>query len=166
MYHLILRLSCGQILSPWLGEIVDYGIGLSYRPVRLHIEGWRTYTTTLCYSRLYLPKIWLLCPHSQYCSETQAYYNSWFSLHHPATQYHSTHNETKRSRRKESSKKVTKIISSIWLCLCISWQTLLMREGGVGCKEVSVSVRQWGYRCSMNSVVPKCEEQIPTKHNV
>ncbi len=41
-----------------------------------------------------------------------------------------------------------------------------MREGGVGCKEFSVSVWQWGYRCSMNSVVPKCEEQIPKEHNV
>ncbi len=28
---------CNQILSPWLGKIVDYGIGrVSYRPARLH----------------------------------------------------------------------------------------------------------------------------------
>jgi hypothetical protein len=25
-----------QILSPWLGDVVDYGIGLSYRSARLH----------------------------------------------------------------------------------------------------------------------------------
>ncbi len=29
------------ILSPWLGDIVDSGIGLSYRPAMLHrLEGW------------------------------------------------------------------------------------------------------------------------------
>jgi hypothetical protein len=36
-YPLLLKLTWGQILSPWLGDIVDYGIGLSYRPARLHI---------------------------------------------------------------------------------------------------------------------------------
>ncbi len=32
--------TCSQILSPWLGDIVDSGIVLSYQPVRLHrLEG-------------------------------------------------------------------------------------------------------------------------------
>ncbi len=29
------QLSCGQIHSPWLGDIVDFGIRLSYRPASL-----------------------------------------------------------------------------------------------------------------------------------
>jgi len=55
----------GQILSPWLGYIVDSGIGLSYRPISLYVA-WRAGTTTLYQSRLYLPsqglRIWLLVP--------------------------------------------------------------------------------------------------------
>jgi hypothetical protein len=30
---------CSQILSPWLGDIVDSGIGLSHRPARLQYAG-------------------------------------------------------------------------------------------------------------------------------
>jgi hypothetical protein len=41
-----------QILSPWLGDLVDFGIGLLYRPARMRI-GWRAGTTTLCQSQLY-----------------------------------------------------------------------------------------------------------------
>jgi len=36
-------LFCSQILIPWLGDKVDSGIGLSYRPARLHrlrLAGW------------------------------------------------------------------------------------------------------------------------------
>ena len=40
------------IVSDW-GDKVDYGIVLSYRPVRLH--GRRAVTTTLVHSRLYTP---------------------------------------------------------------------------------------------------------------
>jgi hypothetical protein len=43
-----------KFLGPYWGEIVDSGIGLSYRTARLNI-GWRTGTTTLCQSRLYPP---------------------------------------------------------------------------------------------------------------
>ncbi len=57
------KLTSGQILSPWLGDIVDSGIGLSYRPASLCIA-WRAGTTTLFQSRLNPPsqgiKIWLL----------------------------------------------------------------------------------------------------------
>ncbi len=45
-----------QILSSWLGNIVDSGIGLSYWPARLHV-GWQAGATTLCQcqGRLYPP---------------------------------------------------------------------------------------------------------------
>jgi hypothetical protein len=47
-----------QVVSVFLrgpdwGDKVDYGIGLSYRPVRLH--KWRAGTTALCHSRPYPP---------------------------------------------------------------------------------------------------------------
>ncbi len=42
-----------QFIVPDWGDKVDYGIVLSYRPVRLH--GWRAVTTTLVHSRLYTP---------------------------------------------------------------------------------------------------------------
>ncbi len=44
-----------KFLFPDWGDIVDSGIGLSYRPARLHI-GWRAGRTTLCQSRLYIPQ--------------------------------------------------------------------------------------------------------------
>jgi hypothetical protein len=47
--------SRGQILSPLLGDKVDSGIGLSYRPARLHTIYLRSGSTILCQSRLYLP---------------------------------------------------------------------------------------------------------------
>ncbi len=59
----------GKILSPWLGDIVDYGIGLSYRHARLHRLA--AGTTTLCQSQLYPPplrqglRIQQLCPPRQ-----------------------------------------------------------------------------------------------------
>ncbi len=40
------------IVHNWVDKI-DYGIGLTYRPVRVH--GWRAGTTTLCHSRFYPP---------------------------------------------------------------------------------------------------------------
>ncbi len=43
-----------QILSPWLGDIVDSGLGLSYRHAIDYI-GWRADMTTLCQRRLYPP---------------------------------------------------------------------------------------------------------------
>ncbi len=46
---LLLICTCSQILSPWLGDIVDSGIELSYRPSRLHI-GWRAGTITVGYN--------------------------------------------------------------------------------------------------------------------
>ncbi len=45
----------GQILSPWLGDLVDCGIGLSHRPARLQRLASRY--GTLCQSRLqYIPQ--------------------------------------------------------------------------------------------------------------
>ncbi len=41
-----------QILSPWLGDIVDYGILMSYL---LASVAWQAGTATLCQSRLYPP---------------------------------------------------------------------------------------------------------------
>ncbi len=43
-----------KFIVPGWGEKVDYGIGLSYRPARLHID-WQAGTTTLCRSQLYPP---------------------------------------------------------------------------------------------------------------
>jgi hypothetical protein len=52
-----------QFIVPVWGNNVYYGIGLSYRPDRLHMLAGRT--TTLCHSRLCPPskglRIWLLC---------------------------------------------------------------------------------------------------------
>ncbi len=42
-----------KFIDPWLWDKVNSGIGLSYRPAS-H-EAWRTGTTTLCRSWLYLP---------------------------------------------------------------------------------------------------------------
>jgi hypothetical protein len=47
-----------QFIVPDLGDKVDYGIGLSYWPVRLHI-GWRAGTATLCLSPSKGLWIWL-----------------------------------------------------------------------------------------------------------
>ncbi len=63
--------SWNQILSPLLGDKVDYGIGLSYRPARL--------TTTICLSQLYPPGqgLWigpLYCHTSQ---KTEVKWKSW-----------------------------------------------------------------------------------------
>ncbi len=59
-YFYCLQICCGQINSPWLGDKVDYGIGLSNRPDSLCVA-WRTGTTTLCHSRLYTPSqgLWI-----------------------------------------------------------------------------------------------------------
>jgi hypothetical protein len=45
----------GPIQSPWLGDKVDYGIGLSYRPVRLHRLVRAGTTTPICHSQHYPP---------------------------------------------------------------------------------------------------------------
>ncbi len=56
------NLSSSQIHSLLLGNIVDSGIGLSYRPASLFVAR-RTSTSTLCRSQLYPPsqelRIWL-----------------------------------------------------------------------------------------------------------
>ncbi len=44
----------GQILIPWLGGKVNYGIGLSYQPASLYVA-WRAGTTTLCYEADFIP---------------------------------------------------------------------------------------------------------------
>jgi hypothetical protein len=48
-----------EFINPWLGDKVNFGIGLSYRHARLH--GWRAGTTTLFRSWLYPPvrDLWL-----------------------------------------------------------------------------------------------------------
>ncbi len=54
--------SRGQINSPWLGDIVDSGIGLSYRPSRLHWLAGR-YESPTPESTIFLSqglRIWLL----------------------------------------------------------------------------------------------------------
>jgi hypothetical protein len=44
-----------QFIVPDWGNKVDYGIGLSYRPVRLQTLAGLAVTTTLCHSRLCAP---------------------------------------------------------------------------------------------------------------
>jgi hypothetical protein len=66
---------CSQIYSPWMGDIVDSGTGLSYRPASLFSLAWRAGTTTICRSQLYSPNqglwIWLLDKErcNCYCTE-------------------------------------------------------------------------------------------------
>ncbi len=57
------RSSCSQIYKPWPGDIVDSGIGLTYRPASLcSLAGW--YDNLQYADQLYLPSqelwIWLL----------------------------------------------------------------------------------------------------------
>ncbi len=76
--------TCSQIHSPLLGDKVDYGIVLSYRPASLCIL--TAGTTTLCHSQLYPPSqgLWIGPVMSQ-----QVFYNitflseSFFSLCNP-----------------------------------------------------------------------------------
>ncbi len=48
---------CSQILSPWLGDKVDYGIGMSYTGPPAYVA-WRAGTTTLCHKSTLSPTDW------------------------------------------------------------------------------------------------------------